>query len=214
MRKTVTALLFLASALMAEDDNILVKITKDIPYININDSGTQIRIKRIQDTSNILTDDFALTSRPCPPHCITPIKVDGIKTIGELELINFIKDKVYTREGILVDARLKKQFILETIPGAINIPFTVAEVKSEKVKNALFNALGARVKPDGSYNFDNAKDLAVFCSGLWCEASVKFIQSLKDAGYPKDKIFWYRDGLQAWKLLGLTTVVHKAVEAK
>ena len=197
------------------EENILVKITKDIPYVTIKDSGVEVKIKRIQDTSNILTDDFVRTSRPCPPHCIQKIKaVDGVKTIAELELIDFIKNKVYKKKGILVDARLKKQFELESIPGAINIPFTIAEVKSKKVKDALFKALGAKIKEDGSYDFSNAKELVVFCSGLWCGASPRFIRAIVAAGYPKEKIYYYRDGLQAWKLLGLTTVIHKAVEAK
>jgi len=195
-------------------DDILVKITKDIPYVKINDSGVEVKIQRIQDTANRLTDDFVRTSRECPPHCIPPIKIDGVKTIGEIELIDFIKNKVYKKKGILVDARLKEQYVLETIPGAINIPFTLAEVESKKIQDKLFKALGAKVKPDGTYDFSNAKDIVSFCSGLWCVASVKFIEALVKNGYPKEKIYWYRDGLQAWKLLGLTTVVHKAVEAK
>jgi len=195
-------------------DNTLVKITKDIPYVKINDSGVEVTIKRIQDTSNRLTDDFTKTSRLCPPHCIPPIKVEGVKTIGEIELINFIKNKVYKKKGILVDARLKEQYMLETIPGAINIPFTLAEVDSKKIQDRLFQALGAKLKPDGSYDFTNAKEIVSFCSGLWCVASVKFVRALVKKGYPKNKIYWYRDGLQAWKLLGLTTVVHKAIVAK
>jgi hypothetical protein len=30
--------------------------------------------------------------------------------------------------------------------------------------------------------------------------------------YPKDKIAYYRSGFQGWKLLGLTTVVHKEIK--
>jgi len=215
--KKITALLVVVAAfsLLYSSENTIVRITEDTPYININDSGVNVKIKRIQDTANRLTDDFAKTSRICPPHCIPAINIeDGIKTIGELELIDFIKNKVYKKKGILVDARLKEFYELETIPGAINIPFTVTQVKSKKVTDSLFRALGATVKADGSYNFKNAKELVVFCSGLWCSASVKVAKGLADKGYPKNKIFWYRGGLQAWKLLGLTTVVHKAIEAK
>jgi len=213
MKNILLTIAALSSLLSAED--VLVKITQDIPQVKINDSGVNITIKRIQDTANRLTDDFAKTSRICPPHCIPKMKIeDGIKTIGELELIDFIKNKVYKKKGILVDARLKEFYVLETIPGAINIPFTIAETKSKKVTESLFKALGAKVKSDGSYDFSNAKELAIFCSGLWCSASVSLAKNLADKGYPKEKILWYRDGLQAWKLLGLTTVVHKAIEAK
>ena len=211
--KKVFLVLFASSALFA--DNTLVKITQDIPYVKINDSGVIVTIKRIQDTSNKLTDDYAKTSRPCPPFCIPPIRVvKGVKTIGELELIDFIKNKVYKHKGILVDARLKDFYNLETIPGAINIPFTLTEIDSKKVTNSLFKALGAKVKSDGSYDFSTAKDIVAFCSGLWCEQSTRFIKGIVKHGYPANKIYWYRGGFQAWKLLGLTTVVHKAIEAK
>ncbi len=213
MKKLVYALLFGALALNAE--NVVVKITKDIPYININDSGVNVKIQRIQDTNNRLADDFTRTSRVCPPNCIQPIKLgNGVKTISELELINFIKNKVYKKKGILVDARLKNFFLLETIPGAINIPYTITEVKSKTITDKLFRALGAVPKGDGSYDFTNAKELAVFCGGLWSPASSTFIKNIVAKGYPTDKIKWYRGGLQAWKLLGLTTVVHEAKEAK
>ena len=71
-----------------------------------------------------------------------------------------------------------------------------------------------RIKSNGSYDFNEAKYIAAFCSGLWCEQSTRFIKGIIKHGYPANKIYWYRDGLQAWKLLGLTTVVHKAIEAK
>jgi len=215
--KRVTAVLsiLLAVSFAYAKENVVVKLTEDIPYVNINDSGVNVKIKRIQDTANRLTDDFAKTSRVCPPHCVTNVNLEnGVKTIGELELIDFIKNKVYKKKGILVDARLKEFFVLETIPGAINIPFTITQVKSKKIKDSLFKALGAKIKSDGSYDFSNAKDLAVFCSGSWCAASVKVVKNLVNNGYPKDKIVWYRDGLQGWKLLGLTTVVHKSEEVK
>ncbi len=213
MKKLAIAFLTLAGVLYSSE-NVLVKLTEDTPYINIKDNGVNVKISRIQDTANRLNDDFTRTSRLCPPHCIPKIQIDGIKTIGELELIDFIKNKVYKKKGILVDARLKGAYRLETIPGAISIPFTVIQVDSKKITNSLFKALGAKVQSDGSYDFANAKELAVFCSGLWCESSVKLAKGLIEKGYPKDKVLWYRDGLQAWKLLGLTTVVHKAEEVK
>jgi rhodanese-related sulfurtransferase len=114
----------------------------------------------------------------------------------------------------LVDARLKKLYTLETIPGAINIPFTLTEIESKKVIDSLFKVLGATKTAEGAYDFSNAKDIAAFCSGIWCEQSTRFIKGIVGHGYPTDKILWYRGGFQAWKLLGLTTVVHKAKEVK
>ena len=68
MKKILFTIAALSSLLSAED--VLVKITQDIPQVKINDSGVNVTIKRIQDTGNRLTDDFAKTSRICPPHCI------------------------------------------------------------------------------------------------------------------------------------------------
>ena len=213
MKKVASALVLLSALIFA--DNTLVKITKDISHVDIKDNGVNVRISRIQDTANRLTDDFAKTSRLCPPHCIQKIKpVEGVKTITELELIDFIKNKVYKKKGILADARIKEMFLYETIPGAINIPFTITQVKSKKITDSLFKALGAKVKSDGSYDFTNAKELAVFCNGVWCGSSVKFIKNMIAKGYPKEKLYYYRGGLQSWRLLGLTTVVHKAVKAE
>ena len=213
MKKILVVKIFLLSALFA--DNTLVKITPDTPSVTINDHGVEVTIKRIQDTAHRLTDDFAKTSRECPPHCIRPIEpIKGVQTVGEIELIDFIKNKVYKKKGLLIDSRIKSLYEIETIPGAINIPFTLLETNSQKIIDRLFKLLGVKKKSNGEYDFSQAKELVVFCNGVWCGQSVVFIEDMIKHGYPKEKLFYYRGGMQAWKLLGLTTVVHKAIEAK
>ena len=218
MKKVAVALSLAVGVLLSNNANeqVLVKITKDMPYLIVKDHGVKVKIQRIQDTSNKLTDDYAKTSRPCPPFCIPPMKVvPGVKTVAEIELLNFIKDKVYkSHTGVLVDTRLRGFYQLETIPGAINIPFPLVQVDDKKIIDSIFKALGVKIKSDGSYDFSNAKEIAAFCSGLWDQQSIKFIKGMVKHGYPANKIYWYRDGFQAWKLLGLTTVVHKAKEVK
>jgi len=114
----------------------------------------------------------------------------------------------------LIDARLKSWYEAETIPGAVNIPFKIVNSKNKKVIDELFTLLGVKIKADGSYDFSNAKELAVFCNGVWCGQSPHFIRGIIKHGYPAGKIYYYRSGFQGWKLLGLTTVIHKANEAK
>ena len=212
MKKILLNSLLLVGFLFAEET--IVKIAPKIPEVTINDHGVNVTIKRIQDTAHKLTDDFAKTSRPCPPHCVRPIKpIKGVQTVGELELIDFIKNKVYTGKGLLVDSRIKSLYEIETIPGAINIPFTLLETNSEKIIDKLFTLLGAKKDENGKYDFSNAKDLVVFCNGIWCGQSVVFIEDMIKYGYPKEKLYYYRGGMQSWKLLGLTTVVHKAIKA-
>ncbi len=210
--KKLLILPFLASLVYAED-NTLVKITDTIPYAYTIDSGKKVKIERIQDTSNRLTDDYTKTSRPCPPFCIQPTKVHpDIKNIEELEILQFMKDKITTNKGVIIDARLKSWFELETIPSAINIPFPVMLDADKKKAEMIFKILGMRVEADGTWNFDNAKELVVFCNGVWCGQSAHFIKGLLKYNYPTSKVRYYRSGFQGWKLLGLTTVVHKEIK--
>ncbi len=193
--------------------DLVVNITEDIPYITTTNSGKEIRVDRIQDTNNRLTDDYSKTSRPCPPFCIQPTKVaDGVKNIAELELLKFMQNEVPKGRGVVIDARLKSWFKIETIPSAINIPFTAIENGSRNDVKKIFQILGMKIKEDGDWDFTNAKKLAIFCNGMWCEQSRHLINAMIAHGYPEDKMLYYRDGFQGWKLLGLTTVVHDEKE--
>ena len=145
-------LALLASTLLAKD--VTVKITKDIPFIMTKDSGQQIKVERIQDTNNRLTDDYTKTSRACPPFCIQPTKVDAdIKNIEEVEVIAFMKNQVENNTGIIIDARLKSWYELESIPSAINIPFPLLENASKAKAEKIFKILGMKIKNDGSWDF-------------------------------------------------------------
>ena len=203
----------LSSLLLADESKITVKITEDMPTMETTDSGKKITIERVQDTDNRLTDDYTKTSRSCPPFCIQPMKMDpDIKNIGEIELLAFIKEKVENKTGVLIDARLKSWFELETIPSAINIPFPIMQNASKKKAEMIFKILGMKVKADGTWDFSNVKELAIFCNGLWCGQTKHLISGLLKYNYPKNKIFYYRAGFQGWKLLGLTTIVHKEIK--
>ena len=192
------------------NENVMVKVTEDIPYITVTHMGQEIKVARIQDTNNILTDDYTKTSRECPPFCIHPTKInDDIKTIAEVEMAEFLKTKVKTGKGKVIDARLKSWYELETIPSAINIPYTVIQSADKKTTEKIFKILGMKVEKNGKWNFKNAQELAVFCNGVWCEQSHHFITGMLKHGYPTNKILYYRSGFQGWKLLGLTTVVQK-----
>jgi len=203
-------LLFVQNVTAQESEEVLVKITEDIPYLYVNHMGQKIKVARIQDTTNRLTDDYTKTSRACPPFCIHPTQVDkDVKTIAEVEMAHFLKEKVNFKKGLIIDARLKSWYELETIPAAINIPYPVMEAGNEKVIKKVFKAFGMQEKKDGSWDFSNAKELAVFDNGVWCDQSRRLIEGMLKHGYPAEKIYYYRSGFQGWKLLGLTTVVQK-----
>jgi rhodanese-related sulfurtransferase len=213
--KKLLMITFITSILSAQNEQIPVKITSDIPYVMTKDSGQDIKIQRIQDTDNRLTDDYTKTSRACPPFCIQPTKVaDGIKNVEEVELINFMKTKIPNKKGILIDARLKSWYEIETIPSAINIPFPVIKNASKAKAERIFKLLGMKIKADGTRDFSEAKEIVVFCNGVWCEQTKNFIEGMLKHNYPKEKLSYYRSGFQGWKLLGLTTVVHKEINKK
>jgi len=211
----ISLLTGLVLAQTPKKDNYLVGITTELSHIITSDSGQKVKIERIQDVGNVLTDDFTKTSRQCPPFCIQPTKVDkDVKNIGELELLKFINTKISSHTGILVDTRLKSWFELETIPSAINLPFSVVEGASKKKMGMIFRILGMKIQKDGSWDFSKVKDLAIFDNGVWCAQASHFVPSMLKHGYPSDKIHYYREGLQGWKLVGLTTLVHKEIVKK
>jgi rhodanese-related sulfurtransferase len=195
-------------------DNTKVKITKNTSSVMVSHLGQKVEIKRIQDPYHILSDDYTKTSRECPPFCIHPMKVaDGVQTIGEVEMMDFIKNYINKDRGVIVDARLPSWYKVETIPSAINIPFTLLEEADKETVDTIFSSLGAK-KSGNSWDFSDAKTLIVFDNGVWCDQATRFVKSILKAGYATDKIKYYRDGFQGWKLLGLTTVIMEKKEVK
>ena len=69
-----------------------VKITPEISYIYVYHKGKAVKVHRIQDTKNKLTGEYAKQYRP--GQYIQPIKMHkDIRTIGEVELLHFMKNK-------------------------------------------------------------------------------------------------------------------------
>ena len=174
--------------------DVAVGITKDMPSVTVPTAEGEAEISRIQDTDNKLTGDWAKTSRPCPDFCIQPFTpAEGVTTIGELELIEMLKDP----EAVVVDSRTSDWFQGGTIPGAINIPYSFVLDQMDK--------LGCEADFDG-WDCAGAKPVALFCNGIWCGQSPTAIRNMISAGYPAEKISYYRGGMQVWRMLGLTVV--------
>lgn len=191
-----------------------VQITAEIPSVDVVNNGEKVTIMRNQDTSNTINPDFAKTSRNCPPYCINPIKIaEGVETLGELEMIQYLKMKSNGNETVLViDSRTSDSFAMGTIPGSINIPWKNLTISAGAdpftISDILQKQFGAR-EQEGLWDFSNAKTLVLFCNGMWCGQSPQNIYALLKFGYPAEKIKWYRGGMQNWEGLGLTTVKQK-----
>lgn len=198
-RAAVAVLMLLGQPGWAED----VRITADIAAKQIVVNGQTINIGRIQDKANMLTGEFTKTSRACPPFCIHPISAGaGVETLGEIEVLAFLENNVAQGTGLLIDSRVPEWFAKGTIPGAVNVPFTTLE-PTNPYRDEILKALGG-VKTASGWDFGAALDLAMFCNGPWCDQSPRAIRNLTEAGYPPEKLRYYRGGMQLWLLLGLS----------
>ena len=187
-----------------------VNITATMPSVEVMHNGQKVAIQRNQNQDNNINPAFGKTSRKCPPFCIQPGELaPGVDTIGELEVLHYLKKMSDGDKSIMViDSRTPDWAAKGTIPGAVNIPWDKLNIgKSDPitVQEILEKQLGAK-QSEGFWNFSNAKTLVMFCNGSWCGQSPTNIRGLLKIGYPADKIKWYRGGMQDWEMLGLTTV--------
>lgn len=187
-----------------------VNITPDLESITVKHGGKMVKIMRNQNQKNTVNPAFAKTSRKCPPFCIQPAKLaPGVETIGEVEVINYLKQMQTDDSIMVIDSRTPDWAAKGTIPGSVNIPWTALNpakgadpISIGEILEDKFNAKNL----EGLWDYTNAKTLVMFCNGMWCGQSPNNIKNLLKFGYPAHKIKWYRGGMQDWEILGLTTV--------
>ncbi|MGB3917853.1 rhodanese-like domain-containing protein [Thiothrix litoralis] len=230
--------LSVSSAAFAADEAKPVGITADKMSITVKHGGADVEIKRNQDNTAVVSEDFAKTSRPCPPFCIQPDKVaDGVDTIAELGMLDYLEKMNGGDSSILViDSRTADWVEKGTIPSAVNISWEslapdrgattdgIIKVLTEQFGVKLAESADAMsvdeaVATGGDavskvFDYSDAKTLVMFCNGMWCGQSPINIKTLLKFGYPADKIKWYRGGMQDWEILGLTTAKPAAVKAE
>lgn len=199
----VYSLFFLASVAHALE----VNIKEDLPYVEVEVDGKMMKIQRIQDVNHKLTNIYNKTSRPAPPFSIQPFQpIEGVETVSELDVLSYMQSHLNKKKGLLMDARVQKWHKVGTIPGATNVPFVLlASKKSDIFISKIFAALGAK-KHNSEWDFSNAETTIVFDNGPWCQQAVSGMKRLIAFGYPKEKIKYYRGGMQYWQILGLTTL--------
>ena len=205
-----------------------VGITPKLMSVTVKHNGKDVEIKRDQDNAAVVIPAFAKTSRPCPPFCIQPmILAPGVETIGEVEVINYAKKMSDGDMSIvLVDSRTPDWVAKGTIPSAVNVSWTELTPKkgatTEGIMKVMADKFGVTVTKgmddvdvdeaiaagdtSKAFDFSKAKTLVMFCNGMWCGQSPASIMALLKFGYPAEKIKYYRDGMQSWAILGLTTV--------
>jgi rhodanese-related sulfurtransferase len=200
--RIIIASLILASLLNAGKYD-KVKITEEISRILVYHKGKVVDVHRVQDTEHKLTGYLANVSNPCPDRCLQPIIAHpNVETVGEVEIIKFMEIQESRKNGLLVDVRSREDYTAETIPSAINIPYTV--VDNTRAIEEILKVLGF-AKEDK----EKAQELIFFCNGSTCSKSANMIRAFVEMGYPTEKIKYYHGGIQMWKMLGFTTVTTK-----
>lgn len=187
-----TVLTAAAVALFAVPVFADVNITSDMPSVTVPTEEGEVVISRIDDPAHELSGEWARTSRNCPNFCVQPmVPAPGVTPIGELELLAMLQDP----DVIVVDSRVAADHAGGTIPGAISIPYNEATDRLDE--------LGCELDFDG-FDCETAKPVALFCNGNWCGQSPTAARRMIEAGFPADKIHYYRGGMHAWRMLGLT----------
>ncbi len=116
---------------------------------------------------------------------IQPIKIaENIRTVEELEVHKFQENGLP-----IIDSRTSDFYEIATISGAKNIPH---------------NEITDRID-----ELDRNKPAIFFCNGPQCPQSPTAIHNLLSAGYPPDKILYYRGGMHDWITLGLPVIEGK-----
>ncbi len=192
-------------------------IAPDLEAVEVMHNGEKVVIMRHHDKDATLPAEFLKTDRGCPPFCVQPIvAAEGVDTIAELELLDYLGKAAKGDESILiVDSRTPDWVMRGTIPGSVNVPWNTVSQDSmsgmfgdsgqSPLDGILQDQFGA-TKTDAGWDFSQAKTLVLFCNGIWCPQSSTNIETLLKLGYPAEKLKWYRGGMQDWVSVGLTTV--------
>lgn len=103
---------------------------------------------------------------------------EAVCTIGELEVYR------HHRKGWpIIDARKPDTNGAVSIPGSKNIPYDALVERMDEL--------------------DQENPSIFFCNGPQCPQSSTAIKNLLEAGYPADRILYYRGGMHSWITLGL-----------
>ncbi len=215
----------------ARAENLEVKLTPTQDSFTVMHQGKEVQIVRNQDQNNIVDLSWARTSRKCPPFCPQPIAVaPGVTTVAEVEVFDFMQNKLNKGKGLIIDARVREWHMKGTIPGSINIPFTEFEMKPsdpllepsmKKIGakrrpavgfigsswDSMLKSMGADMQRTGFWDYSESPELLFWCNGPWCGQSPHAIRGLLELGFPPEKIYYYRGGMQMWEILGLPIIV-------
>lgn len=181
-----------------------VMISAGVQSVELMHNGNKIVLMRNQHKKNQIVNFYKPTHRG-KIQPMFPFKPHQVETLGELEMIDYLKQFSAGDESIIIVDSRTKAWIKRSgmIPGAVSIPFTKFKStdNARDIMEDRFDVLTGE-----TFDFSNAKTLVMYCNGVWCGQSPSAIKKLLSMGYPAAKIKYFRGGMQNWKSLGLNTV--------
>lgn len=112
---------------------------------------------------------------------IQPLRLPGVETVGELEVLEHLG-----RGGLVVDTRQSEQVARGAIPGAVAI-------RHQEIAERLGDPAADEV-------------VVLYCNGPQCAATPQAVDALLAAGWPPERLRYYRGGIHDWVTLGLPLV--------
>ena len=126
---------------------------------------------------------------------ITPLRIDGVKTVDTQELARMLSAAA---RPVVVDVAGS----FETIPGATGF-FGAGAAYDDPVKDeALDKRIGHLISVIAP---DKSAPVVFFCAGRNCWTAVNAALRARRLGYTD--VLWYRGGLEAWRSAGLPTAL-------
>lgn len=208
LKQTVTGLALAAAlvtspVVLAEGGGNKAMIAPGLYSFTVEHDGEKVEVMRNQNPENKVHELYSTTIRGMPQP-MRPFEPHDVETIGEREFVEFMQQSQSDENVLVVDTRTEGWHYRLTIPGSVNVPYTV--MKEEESAADALDEFGVMTNADGSYDFSKSKTLAMFCNGYWCGQTPTLIRAMLEVGYPAENIKYYRGGMQAWTSLGLTTV--------
>jgi rhodanese-related sulfurtransferase len=108
-----------------------------------------------------------------------PASIPGAKVVSTADALKMLKEK----KVVFLDNRIKTQYDTEHIAGA-----------------KLFFCDTLMDKPETAKTLDKDKEYLVYCNGTHCWRSPAVAMMLSHLGFKN--LYWYRDGIPAWKKAG------------
>ena len=137
-------------------------------------SGDPQNVPRATDETEVVTVETSWGEvQPMQP-------VPGIRTVGELEVAELVRDGAQ-----LVDTRVPDSRSGLTLPGAVNIPHDQVLSRRDELSEERVHVL--------------------FCNGPQCPQTADALRTLSGAGFPLDRLAYYRGGIHDWVTLAMPT---------